>query len=281
MELFGYIAALVIGLSLGLIGGGGSILTVPVLVYMIGLNPVISTAYSLFIVGLTSLVGSYKFYTKGLVSLKTALVFGLPSIAAVYITRRYIVPAIPEDLFTVGSLVVTKGVMLMLLFAGLMVFASISMIRNKKSPELVAEPEEEQEANGADAPSAPQPQKFNYAGILVEGLIVGTLTGLVGAGGGFLIIPALVLFSKLDMKMAVGTSLLIIAAKSLLGFIGDIYNYEIDWPFLAIFSAISIAGIFIGSFLSTKIHADKLKTAFGWFVLVMGLYIIGKEVFFA
>ncbi len=125
----------------------------------------------------------------------------------------------------------------------------------------------------------PEP-RFNYTGILAEGLIVGTLTGLVGAGGGFLIIPALVLFSKLDMKMAVGTSLLIIAAKSLLGFVGDIFNYQIDWLFLGIFSLISIAGIFVGSFVAEKIHAEKLKTAFGWFVLIMGLYIIGKELLF-
>jgi uncharacterized protein len=286
MEIFGYIAALVIGLSLGLIGGGGSILTVPVLVYLLGLSPVISTAYSLFIVGLTSLFGSYKFYTKGLVSMKTAIVFGIPSIIAVYATRRYIVPAIPDNLFTVGDLLVTKGVMLMLLFAGLMVFASISMIRKKKTPVEAVDPVDENIDTALDvehtdpAEKHPKP-KFNYGGILAEGLVVGTLTGLVGAGGGFLIIPALVLFSKLDMKMAVGTSLLIIAAKSLLGFIGDIYNYEIDWMFLGIFSSISIAGIFIGSFLSTKIHADKLKTSFGWFVLIMGLYIIVKEIFFA
>ncbi len=281
MEILGYIAAMLIGLSLGLIGGGGSILTVPVLVYLIGLSPVISTAYSLFIVGLTSLVGSYKFYQKGLVSMKTAVVFGLPSIVAVYLTRRYLVPAIPENLFTVGDLVVTKGVLLMLLFAGLMVFASISMIKKKKEAPMDENADTEVDVEHTDPKEKHPEPKFNYGGILAEGVVVGTLTGLVGAGGGFLIIPALVLFSKLDMKMAVGTSLLIIAVKSLFGFIGDIFNYEIDWMFLAIFSVISIAGIFIGTFLSTKIHADKLKTSFGWFVLAMGIYIIVKEVFFA
>lgn len=287
MEILGYIAALLIGLSLGLIGGGGSILTVPVLVYLIGLSPVISTAYSLFIVGLTSLVGSYKFYKNGLVSMKTAIVFGIPSIVAVYLTRRYLVPAIPDEIFTVGDFVVTKGIMLMLLFAGLMVFASFSMIKKKKVPVTApTEPVDMVDENidteiDVEGNGTPHPEpKFNYGGILAEGLVVGTLTGLVGAGGGFLIIPALVLFSKLDMKMAVGTSLLIIAAKSLFGFIGDVFNYEIDWMFLGIFSAISIVGIFIGTYLSAKIHADKLKTAFGWFVLVMGLYIIGKELFF-
>lgn len=282
MEILGYIAALFIGLSLGLIGGGGSILTVPVLVYLMGLSPVISTAYSLFIVGLTSLVGSYKFYQKGLVSLKTAVVFGLPSIVAVFLTRRFLVPAIPENLFSVGDLAVTKGVLLMLLFAGLMVFASVSMIKKKKAPADVADENMDTEpaiTQTKPAERHPKP-KFNYGGILAEGLVVGTLTGMVGAGGGFLIIPALVLFSKLDMKMAVGTSLLIIAVKSLFGFIGDIYNYEIDWLLLGIFSTISIAGIFVGTFLSTKIHADKLKTSFGWFVLIMGLYIIIKELFF-
>jgi len=282
MEILGYIGALMIGLSLGLIGGGGSILTVPVLVYLIGLNPVISTAYSLFIVGLTSLVGSYKFYRNGLVSLKTALVFGLPSIVAVYTTRRYLVPAIPDNLFTIGDLVVTKNLMVMLLFAALMVFASISMIRKKK-PNKAMDENADKEINlnyKKSSEKHPEP-KFNYGGILAEGLVVGTLTGLVGAGGGFLIIPALVLFSKLDMKMAVGTSLLIIAAKSLLGFIGDIYNYEINWLFLAIFSVISIAGIFVGTFLSTRIPANKLQASFGWFVLVMGLYIFAKEIFFS
>lgn len=270
MEIIGYIAATIIGLTLGLIGGGGSILTVPVLVYLLGMNPVTATAYSLFIVGLSSLVGSYKFYRQGLVSLKTAVVFGIPSIVAVYVTRRYIVPAIPEQLFSLGEVVFTKGMMMMILFGLLMIFASISMIRKKKQP-----PGIEQELVGN--PGEPMPLQFNYLGILGEGLLVGTLTGLVGAGGGFLIIPALVLFSGLDMKLAVGTSLLIIASKSLIGFTGDMANLEVDWWFLSIFSALSVAGIFAGSSLAAKVSAEKLQIAFGWFVLVMGVYVLIAE----
>ncbi len=264
LEIFGYASALVIGITLGLIGGGGSILTVPVLVYLMGLDPVMGTAYSLFVVGSTSVAGSITFYRRKLVSLKTAVIFGIPSIIMVYTTRRFIVPAIPEEIFQVGDSMVTKDLFLMVLFALLMVFASYSMIKGKKKVVDEAQPTE---------------QKFNYPGILLEGAVVGLLTGLVGAGGGFLIIPALVIFSKLDMKMAVGTSLVIIAAKSLIGFLGDVANYDIDWVFLAIFTSISIVGIFLGAALSKKVSGEKLKKSFGWFVLAMGIYILIKELF--
>lgn len=263
MEIIGYLASLIIGVSLGLIGGGGSILTVPVLVYLFHVNPVLATAYSLFIVGATSLVGAFPKYKSGEVNLKTALIFGIPSIAAVFATRAFIVPAIPAELFRIGNFMVTKPLLMMILFAVLMVFASVSMIRNK---------------GGQQAKS--EEQKFNYPLILVEGAVVGILTGLVGAGGGFLIIPALVLLSKLPMKQAVGTSLLIIAAKSLIGFTGDLGKQAMDWNLLLTVTGLAIAGIFIGNALSKKVSADKLKKGFGWFVLVMGIYIIVKELFF-
>lgn len=261
MEMAGYIASLVIGISLGLIGGGGSILTVPVLVYLFGVEPVLATAYSLFIVGASSLVGAIPKYRQGLVNIKTAIIFGIPSIAAVFATRKFIVPLIPAEVFQIGDFVITKSILMMLLFAVLMVFASVSMIREKSKNNT----EENEE------------QKFNYPIILLEGAVVGILTGLVGAGGGFLIIPALVLLSKLPMKQAVGTSLLIIAAKSLIGFTGDISNYTMDWRLLGIVTVLAIAGIFIGNQLSKKIDGHKLKKGFGWFVLVMGIYIIAKE----
>jgi uncharacterized membrane protein YfcA len=261
MEIFGYFASVLIGVTLGLIGGGGSILTVPVLVYLFAVDPVLATAYSLFIVGATSLVGTYSFFKKGLVNVKTAIVFGLPAIVAVFATRAFIVPAIPDEVFSIGDFVVTKANLLMLLFAVLMIVASYSMIKKKKTPE----------------DEAPHEQKFNYPLILVEGLVVGVLTGLVGAGGGFLIIPALVILSKLPMKEAVGTSLLIIAAKSLIGFFGESSETVIDWQFMLIITVFAIVGIFLGFALSKKIDGKKLKPAFGWFVLVMGVYILLKE----
>lgn len=262
MIIIGYLASALIGISLGLIGGGGSILTVPVLVYLFGVDPVLATAYSLFIVGSTSLVGALPKYREGMVNLKTALIFGLPSIVAVYATRAYIVPRLPDPVFTLGSMVVSKAMFMMGLFALLMVFASISMIRDKK---------------GAADSTDVEPQRFNYPAILLEGTVVGMLTGLVGAGGGFLIIPALVLFSKLPMKQAVGTSLLIIAAKSLFGFTGDLSHYQMDWTLLISVTALAIVGIFIGNRMSRSVDGQKLKKAFGWFVLVMGIYILAKE----
>lgn len=263
MEMVGYLASILIGISLGLIGGGGSILTVPVLVYLLGVEPVLATAYSLFIVGSTSLVGAVPKYRQGLVSIKTAVIFGAPAIAAVYATRKFIVPAIPHELFNIGNFTITKPLLLMLLFAVLMVFASYSMIKGKKETEK----------------SNPGEQHFNYPLILLEGAVVGVLTGLVGAGGGFLIIPALVVLSKLPMKEAVGTSLVIIAAKSLIGFLGDVGQQEINWMLLGIVSTLAIGGIFIGNWLSHKVNGEQLKKAFGWFVLVMGIYIIIKELF--
>jgi uncharacterized membrane protein YfcA len=276
MEILGYIGAVVMGLSLGLIGGGGSILTVPILVYLFQVDAVLATAYSLFIVGLTSLVGSFSHIKLGNVHWRTAIVFGIPSIISVFLTRSYLVPRIPDPIMTFGqdpsggaTLVITKSVGLLLLFAVIMVMAAYSMIKPSKK-------------SGTDTLSNTedvQPQ-FNYPLILAEGAIVGLVTGLVGAGGGFLIIPALVLLAKLPMKQAVGTSLMIIAAKSLIGFVGDMRGNEvIDWSFLGVFSSIAVVGILFGSWLSKRIPGEKLKPTFGWFVLVMGTYIIIKELF--
>jgi hypothetical protein len=263
MEIVGYIVSILIGVSLGLIGGGGSILTVPVLVYLFNVNPSIATSYSLFVVGTTSLIGAWTNYRRKQVSVQTALIFGVTSIATVLLTRKFIVPAIPAHLFTIGSFVVTKAVATMLLFAILMILASISMIKPSKKPV--------QEIDSTQKPA--------YAKLMVYGLLIGLITGLLGAGGGFLLIPALILLVKLPMKTAVGTSLFIIALNSLIGFMGDLDNYEINWKLLLSITALAVIGIIIGTALGKKIEGAKLKKGFGWFVLIMGAYILIKEFF--
>ncbi|GAB4375312.1 MAG: sulfite exporter TauE/SafE family protein [Salibacteraceae bacterium] len=266
MEIAGYIASIFIGISLGLIGGGGSILTVPVLVYLFGEDAVTATAYSLFIVGVASAVGSVQYFRRSLVNVKTAIVFGIPSVVAVFLTRAYIIPAIPETVYTIGDFDLSKRLVILAIFALLMIVASIKMIMPSRTPAVDTE--------------SRQQQKFDYPLILAEGLVVGMLTGLVGAGGGFLIIPALVILSKLPMKEAVGTSLLIIAAKSLLGLLGESSETQFHWPVLLLITAFAVAGIFIGNMISKKVNGDKLKPAFGWFVLVMGGYILLRETVF-
>ncbi|HYK77299.1 MAG TPA: sulfite exporter TauE/SafE family protein [Daejeonella sp.] len=262
MEILGYIASALIGISLGLIGGGGSILTVPVMVYLFGVSPLLATSYSLFIVGSTSLVGAINNYRNGLVNMKAALFFGASSILTVFITRKFIVPAIPQNIITIGEFTVTSAFLTMVLFGILMLLASSSMIRSKSSPET------EQENAG----------NLNIIKLFGYGISIGLVTGFLGAGGGFLIIPALVFLVRLPMKKAIGTSLLIIAMNSLIGFTGDIGHFNIDWKFILTITLIAVAGIFMGGFIGKKIPGQKLKKGFGWFVLVMGIYIIAREV---
>ncbi|MCE2788596.1 MAG: sulfite exporter TauE/SafE family protein [Saprospiraceae bacterium] len=263
MEFIGYLASVLIGVSLGLIGSGGSILTVPVLVYLFGVDVVPATAYSLFIVGFSALIGSLAYFRKGLIHMNTAVLFGIPSIAGVFLTRKWILPAIPNT-FEIAGFVVEKDWMLLVLFAILMVLSSLGMIRKSSSQVPV------QALTGAK----------RYAFIFLEGMVVGVITGMVGAGGGFLIIPALVFLSGLPMKQAVGTSLIIIAAKSLIGFLGESESTVIDWTFMLTISAFAVSGIFMGMYISKKMEGERLKPVFGWFVLLMGVYIVTKEVFF-
>lgn len=263
MDIIGYFLSALVGISLGLIGGGGSILMVPILVYVFMLNPVLATSYSLFVVGSTSLIGSFNNYRKGLVSIKTALLFGLSSITTVFLTRKFIMPVIPKVLFTIGTFEVKQSMAIMVLFAILMLIASAAMIKGRK-----------------EAPDTGETTTANDTlKLLMYGVLVGLATGFLGAGGGFLIIPALVLILKMPMKKAVGTSLLIIALNSLIGFTGDIGHVDIDWKFLGIITGIAVAGIFVGGALAKNINGGHLKRGFGWFVLVMGIYIIIKELF--
>ncbi len=262
MEIAGYFAALLIGLSLGLIGGGGSILTIPVLVYLFGLPPSIATGYSLFIVGCSSLAGAWKNYRKGNINFKAALYFGITSIVTVVLIRKLLIPILPEHFFMIGSFVVTKSLITMLLFAVVMIIASLNMI--KKQVAVIDNPNDHQ---------------IHLTKALIRGVEVGILTGLLGAGGGFLIIPILIFSFHLKMKDAIGTSLLIIAMNSLFGFAGDLFHHQFNWALLLPITAISITGTFIGRRLGQDLPGEKLKKWFGWFVLIMGIYIIIHELF--
>lgn len=257
--IVGYALALLVGISLGLIGSGGSILTVPILVYILKIEPFLATAYSLFIVGSTALVGGIQNAINRKVNYKLVFLFGIPSLLAVYAMRAFVLPLVPDTL-AIGSLNLSKNLLLMVLFALVMFTSSLKMIRPK-----------------AITPSATPPKKSS---LMLQGVLIGIVAGTVGAGGGFLIIPALVLFANASMKEAVGTSLFIVAIQSLFGFLGDASNPLIDWSLLFTFSAMAIVGIFLGIFLTRFIPDNKLKKGFGYFVLLMAIYIFTKEVFF-
>jgi uncharacterized protein len=262
MEWLGYAASIAIGIILGSLGGGGSILTIPILVYLFQLDVVTASAYSLFIVGMTSLVGTIPKYTEHLINIKTGVIFGIPSIISIFSTRKWIVPAIPESLGYLGSFELTKRLLLLGLFAILMIVVSYSIISKK---EIRAE----------------ESHKFRTLILIMEGILIGFLTGLVGAGGGFLITPALVLLMGLPFKTAVGTSLFIIAVNSLAGFTGDLINRDIDWIVLLCITVLAIIGIFIGHYFSRLVSPVRLRQSFGWFVLITGCCMLAKELFYA
>ena len=255
MELLGYLAAAAIGVTLGLMGGGGSILTVPVLVYLFGVPATTATGDSLFLVGATAAVGAGLLARQKQVDGRAALAFLVPSFAMVWLTRRFLVPALPAQL---GSL--PLGTALLLLFAALMLVTATSMLRPRSEVSEVGNVQ-----LGRLVPSA---------------LGVGVLTGLVGAGGGFLIVPALTLFARLPMKRAVGTSLAVISANSLLGFFSDpALARSASWPFLLTLTGLALVGMGVGTWLSRKISSATLRPAFGVFLLLMGAYMVGRELF--
>lgn len=258
MILFALILALVIGLVLALIGSGGSILTVPVLVYLLKVEPVTATAYSLFIVGMTALAGAIPYWKRGELDRNALIWFSFPSIAAVWLTRAILLPALPDVWLTVGAVSIGKGQALMILFAGLMLVSAILMLR--------------------DAPPLAQTSTPRRALLILEGAVVGVLTGLVGAGGGFLIIPALVLLAGLPMKTAVGTSLALIALKSIIGFSGDLTSgLAPDWTLLLSFTSVAILGILIGARWVPNVDARTLKRSFGMFLILVAISMIYAE----
>lgn len=262
VQIIGYVLAVFVGMTLGMLGSGGSILSVPILVYVMGIEPTLATAYSLFIIGTTSLVGGIHKAKLKLVDFRKVILFGIPTVITVFITRKIIVPRIPAVILSFDNFTLTKSVLIMIVFAIVMILASMQMIKPAKKTALVSD------------------EKLNYFLVAIYGISIGFISGFVGAGGGFLIIPTLLFLAKTPMKIAVGTSLFIVATQSLIGFLGDIQgNQIIDWKLLSIFTFCSIIGIFIGGMISTRVENEKLKTAFGWFVLAMGIYIIIREIF--
>ncbi len=256
MEVAGYVASLFIGISLGLIGGGGSVLTVPILVYFFNIEPVIATAYSLFIVGSTSAVGAMQKWLRQEINFRVALTFGLPSLLTVFAIRKLLIPILPEIIFQYADFVVRKGPLTLVLFAILMVAAAIGIVK----PQRISRPK------------LPQTQ-----GLIFLGVIVGVISGLLGAGGGFIIIPALLFYASLDIKSAVGSSLFIIAFNSLIGFAGDLAHHHINWELLLPITLLSIAGTFVGNSLATRLSGPKTKAIFGWFIMLTGISILVIE----
>jgi len=259
IDIIGYISAIIIGIILSLIGSGGSILTIPVLVYIFTIEPILATTYSLFIVGVTAFFGAIKNIKKGNIDFKIGLIFTLPSLLSIYFTRRFILPSLPQKIKITDNFYYKTNELILIFLSIIMVFSAVSMIIKNKS--IIK-------------------KEINYLIITIEGLIIGLVTGLIGAGGGFLIIPMLVLFGGLSMKKAIGTSLIIIFLKSLIGIIGDFQlSLNIDWPFLLSFCCFSLFGVLIGLYISKFISGEKLKKIFGYFVLSIAVFIFLKELY--
>ena len=261
IEFSGLFLALLVGLVLGLIGSGGSILAVPIFTYFFLLDEKIATGYSLFVVGCAALTGAVKHYREKKIDFRAAFVFGLPAIFSVTIMRSLVVPILPEVLFDFNGFILTRRMAILGLFAIVMIPAALAMIKSTKI--------------NHDSFS----KNYNYLLTITEGLVIGSITGLVGAGGGFLIVPVLVILLKIDIKTAIGTSLLIIASKSLIGFfLGDVLSLTIDWSFLISFTVIAGSGVFIGNYLNSLVDGKKLRHGFGYFILFMSVFILFQEI---
>ncbi len=260
LEILGFFCALLVGVSMGLLGGGGSILAVPIFAYLFKLDSVTSTAYSLFVVGIIALFsGVQKSYQK-LVNWPLAINMGLPAIFGVWCMRKIFLPALPEELIDIQGFVLTKRMAMFGFFAILMALSAISMLHDTR--------------NNVKS-NRTQP---NAAVLAMQGLMLGFITGFVGAGGGFLIIPALILMAGLEVKTAIGTSLVIIALNSLIGFLlGDALEIEVDWGFLLSFASVAFVGMYIGNLISKRLNSAQLKVGFAYFIIFMSLLIFYLE----
>jgi uncharacterized protein len=264
--LLGFFLASVMGLLLGFIGSGGSMLTVPILVYLFGMKPFVATGYSLLVVGSTASVGAFSYWRRGLIRTRDTFVFVLPSTIMILLTRGFILPAIPDPVLTLSMHALSKGTFIMSLFALLMLLAGYFMLKP-----VATKPADEVQYD---------PYMHPIKLFLGSGM-VGLLAGLVGAGGGFLIIPVLITLFNLPMKQAIGTSLAVIMVNSLLGFQGDllIAGIDINWSILGPFLGLAIVGMLLGIKLNQYVNGSKLKRLFGGFMLLLGCGIFLGETF--
>lgn len=261
-HILGYAGAVGTGLILGLLGGGGALLSIPVLVYLFNLPAATATGYSLFLIGVTAMGGALENIRKQLVDYRAALYYGIPSALSVYSVRRFLIPALPNQFFTLNNFTLDKDHFILFLLILVMLIAGYKMIKHNA-------PVKDEHAGEA----------IDVTKLATYAILIGAFLGLVGAGGGFLMIPALVLFAHLSMRKAVGTSLLLVALNSFIGFLGDVHsNPAMDWTFLFAFSSCSIAGVLIGTYLHRFIHGDAMKKYFGWFIVSLAVLMIIKEI---
>lgn len=275
--IFGYALAIVVGLLLGLLGGGGSILALPIFVYLFGINPILATTYSLFVIGVSSLFGTYKCVKSNSINYNALIYFGFSSVISILLTRIYLIDLIPESIFLFG-LELSKGKVVLIFFSLIMLGAGYSMIfvDNQKIDDTKNEIENCETNDKVIGNSKIK----NIFSLSFQGLIDGAITGIVGAGGGFLIVPALVFVSKLDIRIAISTSLAIISLKTIIGFLGSVNKSpNIDYVFLSVFTFLAILGMVIGIKLSNKINPNALKKYFGIFVIICAIYILLKELY--
>ena len=248
MLAFGLALAILIGISLGMLGGGGSILTVPLLLYVFHLDAKVSIAMSLLVVGSTSLAAIIPHARAGRVQWKVGAIFGATSMVGAYAAGR-VAKFIPSSI-------------LLLAFGGMMLVTAVAMMRPKR----------------ADAGASVERKTLPLHWIMLEGLVVGAVTGVVGGGGGFLVVPALALLAGLSMPQAVATSLMVIAMKSFAGFAGYVATTPIDYSLAGMVIAAAIVGSFVGTALVSKVHPDALRKGFGWFIVVMSIFVLGQEI---
>lgn len=262
MFIAGLLASFFMGTVLSFLGAGGSILTLPILVYLFQIDIIQATTYSLLLVGLTAVFGCVASFKDKLIDFKTGIIFGIPSIIGVVLARKVVLPFLPDQIL-VGNFILEKSFLIMILFAVLMLVSSSLMIRDRK-PVL-------SKTNDKNA------YERNII-IILEGLIVGQLTGFVGAGGGFLIIPALVLLTGLSMNIAVATSLFIIAIKSLMGYLSDVIDgFQTDWMFVFYVCLFTLVGVLFGRILSKKVSDKQTKKLFGYMTLIISFIIIIEQ----